>query len=62
MGGGEGVTFHTGSVNDVSKTISDDVLPKSSFMTFLMDNNTSGMFSKYVLESLLVVNAALSCL
>ena len=44
-------------VKNVPQTILDAVPSKSSFMTFLMDNKTSGRFSKYVLESSLAVNA-----
>ena len=51
-----------GNVNDVPKTISEAVHPKSSLITFLIDNKVSGKISNYVLELLLDVKAVLSCL
>ena len=51
-----------GSVKDVPKTISEAVHPRSSLITFLIDNKTRGKLSNHVLEFLLAVKAVLSCL
>lgn len=51
-----------GSVTYVPKTNSDVVHPKSSLITFLMNNKMSGKFSSHVLEQLFAVSTLLSCL
>lgn len=53
-----------GNIKDVPKTISEavHVHPKSSLITFLMDNKTSSKFSIHILELSLAVRAVLSYL
>ena len=51
-----------GNIKDVPKNISEAVHLKSSLITFLIDNKTSGKFFNHVLELLFAVRAVLSCL